>query len=93
VLRFAVLRFAVLRFAVLRFAVAPDDELRDDELPDEEARDAELRDGVLRPEARLRVEEVALASCFCACSKSRWSAFASLLLSRRALVTNVLRPE
>jgi hypothetical protein len=39
----------------------------------------------------VELDFVAFASCFCAWSKSRWSAFASLLLSRRASETNFRR--
>lgn len=72
---------------------------RDEPERDELEREEVDRDEVEREDVeRLLVEReerpavvpfAAFASCFCACSNSRWSAFPSLLLSRRALVMNL----
>lgn len=90
VLRPLVEREGVEREVVERDAVEPEDPERDEEARDEDDRLLVPRDELDRdePELLVRVPDAALASCFCARSNSRWRALASLLLSRRALVTN-----
>lgn len=102
-LRFAVLRPPPEREDVEREDEPEPDELERDEpaRPPAELERAELerdvleRDElereVLERDAPERVPEAAFASCFWAWSNSRWSALASLLLSRRALETNPRR--